>query len=68
MIDRSALSASWIELEITLQLMKFVAALVHRRQRFAIVPVQMDLIRPMLKRVAAAERSGARPQYKLRPN
>ena len=48
--------------------MRFVAALVHRKQRFAIVPVQMDIIRPMLKRVAAAERSGARPQYKMRPN
>jgi hypothetical protein len=59
---------SQVELEITLQLMKFVAALVRRKQRFPIVPVQMDVIRPMLKRVAAIERSGARPQYKLRPN
>jgi hypothetical protein len=48
--------------------MKFVAALVRSKQRFPVVPVQMDVIRPMLKRVAAAERSGARPQYKLRPN
>jgi hypothetical protein len=59
---------SQVELEITLQLMKFVAALVLSKQRFPVVPVQMDVIRPMLKRVAAAERSGARPQYKLRPN
>jgi hypothetical protein len=59
---------SQVELEITLQLMKFVAALVQSKQRFPVVPVQMDVIRPMLKRVAAAERSGARPQYKLRPN
>ena len=49
--------------------MKFLSALLRKRyQQFPVVPVQMDLIRPMLKRVAAAERRSSGTHYKLRTN
>jgi hypothetical protein len=50
--------------------MKFVTALLPKQQhpQIPVVPVQMDIIQPLLKRVAAAERRRARPHYTLRTN
>jgi hypothetical protein len=55
-------------MEATLQIMKLVAALLPRQQypQIPVIPVQMDIIQPLLKRVAAAERRRTGPRHKLR--
>ena len=48
--------------------MKFLSALLRKHHpQFPVVPVQMDLIRPMLRRVAAVERRSA-GRYGVRTN
>jgi hypothetical protein len=55
-------------MELPLQFRKLVAVLLPKQQypHFPVVPVQMDIIRPMLKRIAAAERRRAEPRRDLR--
>ena len=50
--------------------MKFVTALLPKQQypQIRVVPVQMDIIQPLLRRVAAAERRRTGPRHNFRTN